>query len=451
MQKVLIVDDEHVVRLVLTEILESNGFSVIGASNGREALEVFRRDRPASVLLDLKMPDMDGRETLQELKKIDPDVPVIVVTAYGDIPTAVEAIKYGAYDFIVKPPKIETLVLTLKRAMERVELEREVRRLNTAVESSLEWLLGRSPEMKRVIQQIHQVAWSDFTIIIEGETGTGKSFIAQQIHSLSRRADKPFTSVDMGVIPEALVESELFGYEKGAFTGADKKKKGYFEMTDGGTLLIDELQNMSPLVQSKLLGVVEQKRIFPVGGTRPVDVDVRIIAATNTDIKESVKEKRFREDLFFRLSEFVITLPPLRERVEDIPFLANRFLMDAGAELNKQMKAIDDDSILLLMRYPWPGNVRELKNVIRRAVLLSDNGVVRPEHIDLLIDNKTEEGGGGLPMLPLKELSAMAAKDVEKKAIRQAMKMTKGNKTKAASMLQIDYKTLLTKIKEYSI
>jgi len=450
-QKVLIVDDEHVVRLVLTEILESNGFSVIGASNGREALEVFRRDRPASVLLDLKMPDMDGRETLQELKKIDPDVPVIVVTAYGDIPTAVEAIKYGAYDFIVKPPKIETLVLTLKRAMERVELEREVRRLNTAVESSLEWLLGRSPEMKRVIQQIHQVAWSDFTIIIEGETGTGKSFIAQQIHSLSRRADKPFTSVDMGVIPEALVESELFGYEKGAFTGADKKKKGYFEMTDGGTLLIDELQNMSPLVQSKLLGVVEQKRIFPVGGTRPVDVDVRIIAATNTDIKESVKEKRFREDLFFRLSEFVITLPPLRERVEDIPFLANRFLMDAGAELNKQMKAIDDDSILLLMRYPWPGNVRELKNVIRRAVLLSDNGVVRPEHIDLLIDNKAEDGGGGLPMLPLKELSAMAAKDVEKKAIRQAMKMTKGNKTKAASMLQIDYKTLLTKIKEYSI
>ncbi|HEB76683.1 MAG TPA: sigma-54-dependent Fis family transcriptional regulator, partial [Nitrospirae bacterium] len=443
--------DEHVVRLVLTEILESNGFSVIGASNGREALEVFRRDRPASVLLDLKMPDMDGRETLQELKKIDPDVPVIVVTAYGDIPTAVEAIKYGAYDFIVKPPKIETLVLTLKRAMERVELEREVRRLNTAVESSLEWLLGRSPEMKRVIQQIHQVAWSDFTIIIEGETGTGKSFIAQQIHSLSRRADKPFTSVDMGVIPEALVESELFGYEKGAFTGADKKKKGYFEMTDGGTLLIDELQNMSPLVQSKLLGVVEQKRIFPVGGTRPVDVDVRIIAATNTDIKESVKEKRFREDLFFRLSEFVITLPPLRERVEDIPFLANRFLMDAGAELNKQMKAIDDDSILLLMRYPWPGNVRELKNVIRRAVLLSDNGVVRPEHIDLLIDNKAEDGGGGLPMLPLKELSAMAAKDVEKKAIRQAMKMTKGNKTKAASMLQIDYKTLLTKIKEYSI
>ncbi|NOZ25996.1 MAG: sigma-54-dependent Fis family transcriptional regulator [Nitrospirae bacterium] len=450
MQRVLIVDDEHVVRLVLTEILESNGFAVTGVSNGREALEVFRKERPASVLLDLKMPDMDGRETLLELKKIDPDVPVIIVTAYGDIPTAVEAIKYGAYDFIVKPPKLETLVLTLKRAVERVELEREVRRLNTAVESSLEWLLGRSQGMKKVIQQIHQVAWSDFTIIIEGETGTGKSFIAQQIHSLSRRADKPFTSVDMGVIPEALVESELFGYEKGAFTGADRKKKGYFEITNGGTILIDELQNMSPLVQSKLLSVVEQKRIFPVGGTSPVDVDVRIIAATNTDIKESVKEKKFREDLYFRLSEFVITLPPLRERVDDIPFLANRFLMDAGAELNKQMKAIDDDSILLLMRYPWPGNVRELKNVIRRAVLLSDNGVVRSKHIDLLIDNKAEDGGD-LPILPLKELSAMAAKDVEKKAIQQAMKMSNGNKTKAASMLQIDYKTLLTKIKEYSL
>ena len=450
MQKILIIDDEKLIRLLLREILQSKGFSIIEASSGRDALEIFPKERPDSVLLDLKMPDMDGIETMRKLKKIDPEIPIIIVTAYGDIPTAVETIKLGAYDFIVKSPSTDSIVLTLNRAVEKLELERAVKRLNTAVETSLEWLLGRSDAMKRIIQQIKQVAQSDFSIIIQGETGTGKSIVAQTIHNLSKRAEKPFVTVDMGAIPESLVESELFGHEKGAFTGAEKKKKGFFDVADSGTILIDELQNMSPFMQSKLLSVAEKKKTYPLGSTQPIHTDVRIIAATNTEIKRNVMEKKFREDLFFRLGEFIISLPPLRKRIEDIPFLAHRFLTEAGAELNKQTREISDTAVTILMQYPWPGNVRELKNVVRRAVLFSDNGIVRPEHLDFLTEDKCGFNDTSR-VLPLKELSAMAAREVEKKAIKHALDLTKGNKTKAASILQIDYKTLLTKIKEHSV
>ena len=450
MNKVLIIDDEELIRQLFADILKANGFSTIEASNGQDAIETFRKQRPVAVTLDLKMPYMNGAEIMLELKKIDPDIPVIIVTAFGDIPTAVESIKLGAYDFIVKPPKTDRLVFTLKRAIEKLELERSVKRLNTAVDTSLEWSLGWSEGMKKIIGQVKQVAWSDFSIIIQGETGTGKTFIARTIHNLSKRADKPFITVDISVIPETLVESELFGYEKGAFTGADKKRSGFFEIADGGTILIDEMENMSPYVQSKLLSVAEDKRIYPLGSSRPVDVDVRIIAATNTDIRKNVIEKKFREDLFYRLGEFIITLPALRERVQDIPFLAQKFLSEAGEELNKNMREISDEALNLLLRDPWRGNVRELKNVIRRAVLLSEDSIIRPEHLEFLLQEKANNEGTS-PMLPLKEISAIASRAVEAKAIKQALMLTKGNKTKAALTLQIDYKTLLTKIKEYNI
>lgn len=379
--KILIVDDEKASSSVLAEILEKNGFSTIEASNSREALEIFVEKRPDAVLLDLKMPDMDGIEVMQELKKIDPDIPIIFVTGHGDIPTAVEAIKLGAYDFIVKPPKFDRLFFTLKRAIEKLELQRSVKRLNTVVRTHLESLLGNSPIIKGVIEQIHKVAWSDFSIIIQGETGTGKSVIARTIHDLSKRVKGPFITVDLGAIPETLVESELFGYEKGAFTGAERKKKGFFGISNGGTIFIDELENMSPYVQSKLLRVVEEKKVYPLGSTQPVDIDIRIIAATNKDISQSVKERRLREDLFFRLGEFIITLPPLRERIEDISFFAQKFFIEACIELNKQAWEITDDAIDLLNKYLWPGNLRELKNVIRRAVLHADDAVIRAEHI----------------------------------------------------------------------
>lgn len=451
MNKVLVVDDQQILRITLTEILEESGFSVTAVAGGRKAIEVFKNERPSAVLLDLKMPDMDGIETMQELKKIDADVPVILVTAHGDIETAVEAIKMGAYDFIVKPPKFDRLMLTLKRAIEKLELKRKVENLNIAFETSLEWLLGSSDIIKKIIKQIHQVAWSDFSLIIQGETGTGKTTVARAIHNLSKRAKGPFINVDMGTMPETLVESELFGYEKGAFTGAERKKKGFFECADGGTILIDEVQNIPPHIQGKLLRAVEEKKISPLGSTEALNIDIRVIAATNIDIKEAVAQKKFREDLFFRLGEFMITLPPLRERIDDIPFFSRRFLREAASEMNKQIRGISDDVLELLVKYPWPGNVRELKNMIRKAVLLSSGDMIMPEHVEFLIGDKCGSDTDNLAFMPLKEVSAIAVRDVERKAIKQALDMTKGNKTKAAAMLQIDYKTLLTKIKEYAI
>lgn len=450
MNKVLIVDDDKIIRLSLKEILEDNGFSSMEAFSGRQAIELFKKEIPDAVLLDLKMPGMDGIETMQELKKIDADVPVIIVTAHVDLDAAVGAIKLGAYDFIVKPPKFDRLLLTLKRAIEKMQLEKAVKRLNTAVGASLEWLLGKSEVMKGITEQIEQVASSDFSVIIQGETGTGKTTIANIIHNLSKRANSPFVTVDIGAIPESLVESELFGHERGAFTGADKKKKGFFEVANGGTILIDEVQNISPYIQGKLLRAVEEKKIYPLGNTQPVDIDVRIIAATNTDIRQAVREKKIREDMFFRLSEFIINLPTLRERIDDIPFLAQRFLVEACAEINKQVYEISDDAVNLLVHYPWPGNVRELKNVIRRAALVSSEGVIKAEHLSFIIGDKSDDRNG-IPLMPLKELVVIAVRDVEKKAIKQALEVTKGNKTKAASILQVDYKTLLTKIKECNI
>ncbi|HCZ11443.1 MAG TPA: sigma-54-dependent Fis family transcriptional regulator [Nitrospiraceae bacterium] len=449
MSKILIVDDEEIVRFALSEKLEENGFSVLKAFDGRNAVDVFGREAVDAVLLDLRMPGMNGIETMHELKRLDPDVPIIIVTAYGDIPTAVQAIKLGAYDFIEKPPPISKLIVTLQRATEKLELERKVKRLDTTFETSLVLLMGRSKVMKRVIEQIKQVSWSDMSVMLQGETGTGKSFIANTIHNLSKRAGKEFVRVDIGVIPESLVESELFGHEKGAFTGADRKKKGYFEFAHGGTIFIDELQNMSPIVQTKLLSVVEEKKAYPLGSVKPLDIDARIITATNKDMKESVAENKFREDLFFRLGEFIITLPPLRERSDDIPFLSRKFMIEAETEMNKQIKEMDDNALDYLTRYNWPGNIRELRNVIRRAVLLTEDGVIRNTHIELLIE-ESDEKKETLSVSSLFPLKA-AVTDTEKRALRHALRVTNGNKKKAASLLNIDYKTLLSKIKEYGI
>ncbi len=448
MGRILIVDDEYPVRFALSEVLKKNEFATLEASSGVEAVKILKENDVDLVLLDVAMPEMDGIETLQELGRIKPNVPVIIVTGHGDIATAVRATKLGAYDFLTKPPQVERLIVTIQRALERSELQQLLSQLDRSVEASLEWIFGKSTAMKVVIEQIRQVAWSNFSVIIQGETGTGKSVVAQAIHNLSRRADQSFQAVDVGVIPETLIESELFGHEKGAFTGADKKKQGFFEHATGGTIFIDELENIPPTIQGKLLRAVEEKKIYALGSAKPLDIDARIIAATNVDLKKLVREKKFREDLFFRLSEFTITLPPLRERVEDIPFLAVKFLVKASIELNKQMRELDTDVLDILMRYPWPGNVRELKNVIRRAALLSDSGIVKAEHLEFLIEDKWDDKDA-LPLLPLKELSAMAAKDAEKRAIKRALEMTNGNKSKAASMLEVDYKTLLTKIKEY--
>ena len=346
---------------------------------------------------------------------------------------------------------MDKLILTIKRAIEAYSLQEALNQLDDTMLGSLESLFGRSDAMKSIIHHIRQVSKTDFSVIIQGDTGTGKSVVAQTIHDLSKRARDPFQSVDVGVIPENLIESELFGHEKGAFTGADRKKTGFFEIAHKGTLFIDELENTPPLLQNKLLRAVEEKRIYPIGSTKPVDIDVRIIAASNADIKDAVREKRFREDLFFRLSEYMITMPRLRDRPSDIPFLAMKLMTAASNELEKQMRELTPDAAELLMSYPWPGNIRELKNVIRRAVLTCRDGVIRPEDIEFIVGETVSRQDNGTFLMPLKQVTLQATRDAETEVIKRALTITGGNKSRAARLLEIDYKTLLTKVKEYRI
>jgi len=446
MNKVLIADDDSDLREIVRDVLQEEGFHVLEAPDGMSAIELFKAETPDAVLIDLKMPRMDGIETMRELKKIDGGVPVIILSGHGDIRKAVEAIKSGAYDFAEKPPDFKRLVITLKRATERRDLELQMNRTSAALESSLENQFGKSRAMKKVIAQIKQIAPTDFSVIIQGETGTGKSFVAEAIHNMSKRFDDPFVCVDIGLIPDLLVESELFGYKKGAFTGADRDKKGYFETADHGTIFMDELENMSAHVQGKLLSFIEKKKIYPLGCTVPIDMDLRIIAATNKDIGMRVKKQEFREDLFYRLGEFIMPLPPLRERAEDIPFFARKFAFEAAKELSRQIRGITDGALGRLKTHPWPGNLRELKNVMRRAVLLSEDDIIRESSISfpsggLSVDNDS------CSFLSLKD----SMKDLEKKLISQAMEASGGNKTRAAETLGISYKNLFDKLKEYGI
>ncbi len=447
LRKILVVDDERTIRVNFCEILRMEGFSTTEASCGDEALAIYRNERPAVVLLDLKMPGMSGIDTLARLKEMDPLVSVIIITAHGDVESAVQAIKLGAYDFILKPPDFNVLLIKLKKAIDNRQLEGRVRELDEQLELSVELSLGNSPGMRKVVEQIRLVASSNLSVILQGETGTGKTYIANIIHNLSNRAKGPFIAVDVGAIPETLMESELFGYEKGAFTGAERRKKGFFEIADQGTILIDEIQNIPPAVQGKLLRVVEQKRIQHLGSTESIGADIRFIAATNENIGFLVGEKKFREDLYFRLCEFIINIPPLRERPEDIVFLARKFSLECARDLKKQVPDLSDETVYLLRDYSWPGNIRELKNVMKRAVLLCDGDVVAPEHISFFSPNDKEENSSALHH-PGRGLSLA---EIEKIAIEQTLEMTGGNKSKAASILEIDYTTLLRKIKQYCI
>ncbi len=446
MNPILIVDDDRKTRDILKVILEAKGWTSAEACDGQEALDIYRNVNPSVVLLDMRMPKLSGLETLQELRIIDNDLPVIIITAHADVTEAVNAIKLGAYDFIMKPLDFEMLAIIISRAMEKRELSRSVRKLDAAIDGSMESFLGSSDSMKKVIRQIRQVAATDFSIIIQGETGTGKTTVARMIHNMSRRSLSPFVSVDVGSLPETLIESELYGHEKGAFTGADHKKKGFFEVAAGGTILIDDLQNVPLYSQGKLLGAVEDRKIFPLGSMAPVEIDVRIIVAINIDPDKAIAENKLKSDLFFRLSEFTISIPPLRERSDDIPYLCRKFLLEVGAELNKPMREISAEAIDQLKRYPWPGNVRELKNVMRRAVLIAESDVVTASHLDFLIGNGSGSSTSS-PLLPI-GLPTLNLRELEHVAIRRALELSSGNKKEAAALLQIDYSTLHRKIKQ---
>jgi DNA-binding NtrC family response regulator len=390
------------------------------------------------------MPHMNGIDTLSELKRINPKIPVIILTAYGDIPTAVEAMRLGAYDFTTKPPEFGRLILLIKRAIELYRLETDMEIVRNTLELSCENLLGRSSAMKKTIELINHAARTDLSVIIQGETGTGKSYVAEALHNLSKRAGKPFVRVDIGLIPDSLVESELFGYRKGAFTSAAGSKTGFFEAAHSGTIFIDEIENMSPVTQSKLLTVIERKEVYPIGSVSPVNIDIRIIAATNRDIRQSIARKEFREDLFYRLGEFIITIPPLRERPEDISFFAHKFLLDACAEMKKQIRGIDEDTLTFLTGYSWPGNLRELKNIIRRAVLFSCEDTIEKNILESLI-NETFSTPDTTFMSLKNEIRS------SKKENYRGYSKDRGNKTKAAELLQISYKSFCEKLKEYKI
>jgi DNA-binding NtrC family response regulator len=445
MKTVLVVDDDSELRSIIDEILSMEGFSTRQASDGKEALKVFPSLSPDAVLLDLKMPGMGGIETMEALRRIDTSVPIIILTAFGDIPTAVKAVKMGAYDFVAKPPDFEKLALTVDKAIEKGALQKEIQRVTNVLKSSLENLLGKSAAMKEVIKQVSQVAQTDFSVIIQGETGTGKSFVANTIHSISNRADKPFVRVDISVIPETLVESELFGCIKGAFTGAEKDRPGYFRIANSGTIFIDDIENMSPHIQGKLLGVMEDKKVSPVGNTKSIDVDFRVITATNRDLEECVGEGSFRSDLFYRLGEFMITLPPLRSRTDDIRFFMEKFLLDSCAELNRNVMGFSDEAADILMRHPWPGNIRELKNVVRRATLRAEGDMIEKDCIDFFAVAAIESSSD--MSFSLKG----ATQALEKKMIRQALERQNGNKSRAAIQLGISYPSLLSKIKDYGL
>ena len=456
METVLIVDDNADLCFNLSSILKENGYNPIAVRDGKSALRALEKNMPNLALLDMKLPGMDGIKILEKMKKINKDLIIIMLTAYADVKDAVRAMKLGAFDYITKPFNDEELNLIIKKALQTHYLSKEVENLRKRLgEKTAKEVMGESSQIKRVLKQVEIVAPTTMTVILQGESGAGKELIANMIHRKSPRKDKPFIAIDCGAIPDTLVESEFFGYEKGAFTGAETQKEGKFEQANGGTLLLDEISNLSDAAQKKLLRVIEERKLPRLGGKTNVKIDVRIIIATNTNLAEAMNRGKFRDDLFHRLNEFYIALPPLRERKEDIPVLVKCFLHEANQELNKKVKGISSEAMRCFFNNRWPGNVRELKNVVKKAVLSCDSDYIKCEHLTL--GNNTIQSQGfsfeqGLDKgISLRDMAKKATREIEQNAIKEALAKANGNKTKAAKILKIDRMTLYSKIKEFQL
>jgi two-component system nitrogen regulation response regulator GlnG len=456
--QIMIVDDNAELCGMLSHLVEDEGFDVQVVYDGEVALKMMHSRTPDVMLLDNKMPNIDGMEVLRRVKAIDPDLPVVMITAYAEIHDAVEAIKAGAHDYLAKPFDNNEVIRVIYRALAERDLKRKLRHLSTQVQERqpLREMMGPSDAVSRLESEVTCVAKSDFTVVILGETGSGKELVARAIHNHSTRSEAPFIPVDCGAIPEMLLESELFGHEKGAFTGAVVQKSGKLEVAKGGTLFLDEISNMPLGSQAKLLRVLQEKVAYRVGGTKPLQVDVRLLVASNQNLQGITESGSFRRDLFYRLNEFTIAIPPLRERNEDIPYLAKRFLDTANIELNKHVKGFSEAAVESLMGCSWPGNVRQLRATIRRGVLLADD-VITEKHLDLkkvslpnlIFNPKIQEMSW--TNHPLKEILRHNVIAVEREVLLQALKHTGGNKAKAARLLQIDYKTIHTKVKQLGI
>jgi len=451
-KRVLVVDDEENFRHMLSVILKKEGYDVEAASNGEEALQKVTLSPYDQVLCDIRMPKMDGLDFLNEAKKAGVDATIIMMSAYGTVDIAIEAIKLGAYDYISKPFKPDEVILTLKKAEERERLRRENELLRKEVkkEYSFENIISKNKQMQKIFEVITKVAQYKSTILITGESGTGKELVARALHYNTDRAQNPFVAVNCGAIPENLLESELFGHAKGAFTDAIRTKKGLFEEADGGTLFLDEIGELPPQLQVKLLRVLQEGEIRRIGESKPIQVDVRIVAATVKDLVKEVNEGRFRDDLFYRINVLPIHIPPLRERNEDVPLLTAHFIRKYSQAMSKNVVGIDSKALEALMNYKWYGNVRELENTIERAIVLTDRENIEMENLPLEIQNFQEE----IPLEPLAEEEYSIKKSsrfLEMNLIKKALKKTKGNHTHASKLLEISHRALLYKIKEYGI
>ncbi len=450
MQTILIIEDKKSMSDMLVRTLQSEGFDAKAAFSVREGLSLLASSNAAAVITDLRLPDGSGMEILKTAKESLPLTPVIVMTAFGSIELAVSAVKEGAYDFITKPFDPDHLLLIIRRSLE----ERTVQKENLIMKKEFSRFLkkpeiiGVSSRWHEVMEKAKKVAPLKTTVLVLGESGTGKELIARTIHHLSPRAKEPFIALNCAAVPPDLIENELFGHEKGAFTGAHETRPGRFELANGGTIFLDEIGDMAMPLQSKLLRVLQENEFERVGGAKTIKVDLRVIAASNKNLEAEVLKGIFREDLFYRLNVFPVMIPPLRERKEDIVPIAEYFASFFSHEMNKNSPVLTPETKQLLMGNKWKGNVRELRNVIERAVILCDGTDLLPEYFQCSRNNAQDKAG---PDAPLHEVAQSAVKTAEKERIESALRQTGGNKTRAAELLQVSYKTLLTKVKEYGI
>ena len=451
MAKILVVDDEEYMLKLFRKILAKEGHEVLSADSGAEAVALVKEEAFDLMISDLVMPDFDGMDLLKEVKTRYPDMPFIVITAYGTVESAVEAMKTGAFDYLTKPFRKDDILLVVGKALQYCQLRDEVKRLREELKErdGFKEIIGKSKVMQDVFKLVAKVADSQATVLIQGESGTGKELIARSIHNLSSRTNKPWIAVDCGVFPENLLQTELFGHVKGAFTGAVTDKKGLFIAADGGTLFLDEIGTISPAMQLNLLRVLQEKEVRPIGSVTSIKGDVRIIAATNINLEEAMHEGGFRKDLYYRLAVVTIDVPPLRERASDIPAIACHFMRKYGTIYNKNLSEITPEAMRAIMENPWPGNIRELENVMERAVLLSNGPLVDETTLPLSFRYKGLDESRLLKSF--KGTSKAISRQAERKAILKALKDSRGNRTRAAQALGISRSSLYNKMGQFGI
>ncbi|MGK7393142.1 MAG: sigma-54-dependent transcriptional regulator [Candidatus Cyclobacteriaceae bacterium M3_2C_046] len=444
MKKILVVDDDQNICLLLNKFLTKNGYSVFESNNGQNAINTLKNQKIDLILCDFRLPDEDGIELLKKFKQISPNTIVIIITGYSHVKIAVQAIKLGAYDYVTKPLYPEEILGTIQKALTDKDKKKQ-----KSTQSEQKYISFKDGKLKGIYDQISLVAPTDMTVLIQGETGTGKEYLANSIHTKSKRGNYPFIAVDCGALPKELAGSELFGHEKGAFTGAVVTKKGSFQVAHKGTLFLDEIGNLPYEIQVMMLRVLQERKFRRVGSTVDIDVDVRIIVATNEDLKKAVENGKFREDLFHRLNEFSIYIPPLRERKEDLLLFAQHFMKQSNEELTKNVKKISTEVKQVLLNHSWHGNLRELKNIMKRAVLLTQGEEITRESLPQEFLDQ-QETNNSVTVKNAQDLKAVS-EQAEKETIIKALEQTNHNKSKTANLLKIDRKTLYNKIKTYNI